>query len=77
MDIFVLQNIFIKLYIYQFLINIFTKIRSQSYALKTKSVRREYVHVTRKAERNLASLEKEVIYHIEPAFKHVLLYLKL
>ena len=35
---FVLKNTFTKIYIYHFLINIFIKISSQSYALKTASL---------------------------------------
>ena len=35
---FVLKNTFTKIYIYHFLINIFIKISSQSYALKTVSL---------------------------------------
>jgi hypothetical protein len=38
MNRFVLKNTFIKVYIYYFLINIFIKIRSQSYALETISL---------------------------------------
>jgi hypothetical protein len=38
MNRFVLKNTFIKIYIYHFLINIFTKIRSQCYALKIVSL---------------------------------------
>jgi hypothetical protein len=34
---FVLQNTFIKLYLFQFLINIFMEIRGQNYALETVS----------------------------------------
>ena len=35
---FVLKNIFTKIYIYHFLINIFIKISSQSYAMETVSL---------------------------------------
>ena len=35
---FALKNTFIKIYIYHFLINIFIKINSQSYALETVSL---------------------------------------
>jgi hypothetical protein len=38
MNRFVLKNIFIKIYIYHFSINIFIEIRSQSYALETVSL---------------------------------------
>jgi hypothetical protein len=38
MNRFVLKNTFIKIYIYHFLINIFMKTRSQSYALETVSL---------------------------------------
>ncbi len=38
MNIFVLKNTFIKVYIYHFLINIFIETRSQSYVLETVSL---------------------------------------
>jgi hypothetical protein len=38
MNIFVLKNTFIKVYIYHFSINIFIKTRSQSYVLETVSL---------------------------------------
>jgi hypothetical protein len=38
MNRFVLKNTFIKIYIYHFLINIFMKTRSQSYAFETVSL---------------------------------------
>jgi hypothetical protein len=37
MNIFVLQNTFVKVYIFQFSMNIYIKIKSQSYVLKTVS----------------------------------------
>jgi len=62
---FVLRNTFTKIYIYHFLINIFIKISSQSYALETVSLSKTTSNLEGVHSKNNIYRKVKMFYNLE------------